>query len=572
MVLADIPYIRNNKVLPEIKAVKNNQYALGLDFGTESVRCLAVDIDSGEEKAVAVYEYPDGVITQKLPKTSISLGAAWALQNPQNWVDGMRQVVHQVLQDGRIDSSSVVSLGLCFTSSTILPTTEDGVPLCFLTQWMSEPHAWPKLWKHHAAQTEATLINEIACKEHEPWLERYGGMISSEWLFPKALQVYKESPECFAATKRFIEGGDWIVWKLVGKEMRSVCQAGYKALWNPKEGYPSAQFLEKLGKGFGVVLTKLGKKHFPIGTRAGGLTIEMASQLRLPRGTPVATAIIDAHAAVFASGVAMQGRMVLVTGTSTCHLVMDDKEIFSEGIAGVVRDGILPGYFAYESGQSAVGDILAWITKQGIPEDYNNESKELGISIHDLLVRKSVIQKPGQHGLLALDWLNGNRSVLMNSNLSGVLVGLTLNTKPEDIYRAMIEATAFGTRLIIETYENSGIRIKELYACGGLIKNSMLLQIYSDITGRTIKVAASSQTMALGAAILGVLTADSKSGRSSSYADVVSRMTKPAQVIYHPNPENQKIYEKLFKEYLVLHDYFGREKPSLMKGLKFPHD
>lgn len=548
--------------------MKQKQYALGLDFGTQSVRCLAVDINSGDEKASAVYEYPDGVITHQLPNSSISLDADWALQNPQNWIDGMSQVVHQVLQDGGIDSSSVVSLGLCFTSSTILPTTEDGIPLCFFTQWESEPHAWPKLWKHHASQTEATLINEIACKEQEPWLERYGGMISSEWLFPKTLQVYKESPECFAATKRFIEGGDWIVWKLVGKEMRSICQAGYKALWNPKDGYPSVQFLEKLKKGFGSILTKIGKEHFPIGTRAGGLTIEMASQLRLLPETPVAVSMIDAHSAVLASGVSTTGKMVLVMGTSTCHLVIDKKEIFIDGVAGVVRDGILPGYFSYESGQSAVGDIFAWVTKQGIPEDYYNESKKLDISIHDLLVRKSEIQKPGQHGLLALDWLNGNRSILMNSDLSGVLVGLTLNTKPEDIYRAMIEATAFGTRVIIENYENSGIRIEELYACGGLIKNSMLLQIYSDITGRTIRVSASSQATALGAAILGVVAADSKSVKSFSYVDVLSRMTKPAQAIYQPNLDNQKIYEKLFKEYLILHDYFGREKAYLMKDLK----
>jgi L-ribulokinase len=549
--------------------VKNNLYALGLDFGTESVRCLAVDIDSGEEKAVAVYDYPDGVITQKLPKTSIPLGVEWALQNPQNWLDGMIQVVRQVLQEGGIDSSSVVSLGVCFTSSTVLPTTEDGTPLCFFTQWESEPHAWPKLWKHHAAQAEASLINDLASKEPEPWLKRYGGMISSEWLFPKTLQVYTESPECFEATQRFIEGGDWIVWKLVGKEMRSVCQAGYKALWNPTDGYPSAQFLEKLEKGFGSILTKLGKEHFPIGTRAGGLTIKMASQMGLRPETPVATAIIDAHSAVLASGVTKQRKMVLVMGTSTCHLVMDEKEIFIEGVAGVVRDGVLPGYFAYESGQSAVGDIFAWVTKQGISEAYYNESKELGISIHDLLVRKSVTQKPGQHGLLALDWLNGNRSVLMDSNLSGVLVGLNLNTRPEDIYRAMIEATAFGTRVIIDTYENNGISIDELCVCGGLVENSMLLQIYSDITERIIRVAGSSQTAALGAAILGVMTADSKNGRSSLYADIISRMTKPAKKIYYPNMETQKIYGKLFKKYLQLHDYFGREKPSLMKNLKF---
>ena len=549
--------------------MKQKQFALGLDFGTESVRCLAVDIESGDEKAVAVYAYPDGVITKHLPKTSVFLNADWALQNPQDWLDAMREVIHHVLREGKIDSSAVVSLGISFTASTILPTTEDGTPLCFLTRWASEPHAWPKLWKHHAAQPEASLINELARKEQEPWLKRYGGIISSEWLFPKTLQVFRESPECFVATQRFIEGGDWIVWKLVGQEMRSICQAGYKALWSLKDGYPSAQFLDKLEKGFGQVLNKLGRKHYRVGTKAGGLTVAMASQLKLSPGIPVATAIIDAHSAVVASGVATQGRMIMTMGTSTCHLVMDKQEIFAEGVAGVVKDGIIPGYYAYESGQASVGDIFAWVTKLGLPEDYYRDSKELGISIHELLVRKSANQKPGQHGLLALDWLNGNRSVLMNSDLSGILVGLNLNTKPEDIYRAMIEATAFGTKVIIETYETSGIRIEELYACGGLISNPLLLQIYADITSRTIKVAASAQTTALGAAILGAVSAGPENGSFSTYSNTISKMTQPAKAIYQPNQENQRIYEKLYRNYILLHDYFGRERLSIMRELKF---
>jgi L-ribulokinase len=548
--------------------VKQRQYSLGLDFGTESVRCLAVDIDSGEEKAVAVYEYPDGVITKQLPKTSVTLNRDWALQNPHDWLDGMREVVHQVLREGEIDSAAVVSLGICFTSSTVLPTTEDGTPLCFLTPWEFEPHAWPKLWKHHASQPEANLINELARKEQEPWLKRYGGLISSEWLIPKALQIFRESPECFTAAQRFIEGGDWIVWKLVGREMRSVCQAGYKALWNSEDGYPSQQFLEKLDKGFGQVLKKLGKEHFPVGTRAGGLTVEMASNLKLSPRVHVATAVIDAHSAVVASGVASQGKLVLVMGTSTCHLVMDKKEVFAEGVAGVVKDGILPGYYAYESGQAAVGDVFAWVAKLGLPEEYYNESRSLGLSLHELLVRKSVDQKPGQHGLLALDWLNGNRSVLMDTDLSGVLVGLTLNTKPEDIYRAMIESTAYGTKVIIDTYEKSGIKIEELYVCGGHIKNPLLLQVYSDITGRTIKIVASAQATALGAAILGVVTVGPKNEGFSSYANAISKMTKPAKAIYQPNQENQRIYEDLYKKYILLHDYFGREQPSIMGELK----
>lgn len=546
--------------------MKPEKYALGLDFGTESVRCLAVNIDSGEEKAVAVSEYPNGVITNKLPGTSITLDSDWALQNPVDWLIGLKEVVHRILQDGKIAPADVVGIGICFTSSTILPTTDDGTPLSSLLQWNSEPHAWPKLWKHHAAQPDADLINHLAQQAPEPWLKRYGGLISSEWLFPKALQIFRESPKCFNAAKRFVEAGDWLVWKLVGRETRSVCQAGYKALWNGTDGYPSNLFLEKLNKGFSHFLEKLGNEVSSVGTCAGGLTAEMASQLKLISGTPVGTAIIDAHSAVAGVGVADQGAMVMVMGTSTCHMVLNKKEVFVEGVAGVVKDGIIPGFYGYESGQAAVGDIFSWVTEYGVPETYYNESKKYELSLHELLIKKAFDQKTGDHGLLALDWLNGNRSVLMNSDLSGVLIGLTLKTRPEDIYRAMIEATAFGTRIIIETYEKNGVNINELYACGGLINNPLIMQIYSDVTGRPIKVSASSQATALGAAILGAVAAGPKHGGYGSYAEAIEKMTMPTKKIYKSNPEDFQIYNKIFENYIQLHDFFGRDKPTIMKN------
>lgn len=548
--------------------MKQRKYSLGLDFGTESVRCLAVDIISGEEKAVAVSKFADGVIVKSLPRTSVLLPSNWALQNPADWLDGLRIVVNRILEEGKIRPEEVVGLGVCFTSCTVLPTTDDGTPLCFLSEWVNEPHAWPKLWKHHSAQPQADLINNMAKEENEPWLKRYGGLISSEWLFPKALQVFHESQKCFATTKRFIEGGDWLVWKLCGREMRSACQAGYKGLWNIKEGYPSLSFLEKLSKGFGEIKDKLSCKIYPTGTCAGRLTSEMASKLNLLPGVPVSTSIIDAHAALAGSGIAVPGKMLMTMGTSTCHMMVSKKEFFAEGVAGVVKDGILPGYYGYESGQSAVGDIFAWVINYGVPEVYYKESKELGISLHELLIRKSIHQTVGGHGLVALDWLNGNRSVLMNSNLNGLLIGLTLNTKPEDIYRAMIEGTAFGTRTIINTYENSGIEIKELYACGGLTNNELLLQIYSDVTGLEIKVAASSQTTALGGAILGAIAAGSKREGYDSYEEAISKMTKPTQKLYKPNRKNQRTYNEMFKNYVLLHNFFGRENPSIMKSVK----
>ena len=539
-----------------------------MDFGTESVRCLAVDIVSGEEISVAISKYEDGVITQTVPGTSMVLESNWALQNPSDWLSSLREVIHSVLKEGVITPEEVIGIGICFTSCTVLPTTDDGTPLCFLNDWKKEPHAWPKLWKHHAAQPEADLINSLASLEKESWLKRYGGLISSEWLFPKALQIFRESPDCFKATQRLIEGGDWLVWKLTGKEVRSACQAGYKALWDSKEGYPSHSFLEKLGKGFGKLINKLGGKVYPVGTCAGKLTTKLASQLNLLPGISVGTSIIDAHAALTGSGIAFPEKMVLVMGTSTCHMMVSKKEVFLEGVAGVVKDGIIPEHYGYESGQSAVGDIFAWVTSYGLPETYYYESNKSGVSLHELLIKKCMLQTPGDHGLLALDWLNGNRSVLMNSDLNGLLIGLTLKTKPEDIYRAMIEATAFGTKLIIEAYIKSGINIKELYACGGLASNELLLQIYSDVSGLEIKVAASTQTTALGAAILGAMAAGSKDGGYDSHEEAIHKMTKPTQKLFKPNPKNLKIYEKIFKNYILLHDFFGRKNPSIMKNLK----
>lgn len=545
-----------------------NKIALGLDFGTESVRCLAVDITSGEEKAVAISNYEHGVITKKIPGALADLPSNWALQNPCDWLSGLKKVIHEIIDEVEIMPEEVIGLGICFTSCTVLPTNIDGTPLCFFNDWKNEPHAWPKLWKHHAAQLEADSINSLAKQEQQQWLKRYGGLISSEWLFPKALQIFRESPNCFTATKRFIEGGDWLVWQLTGNEMRSACQAGYKAMWDAREGYPSNLFLEKLGKGFSEIINKLGTKVYPVGTCAGKLTAKMAAQLKLLPGLPIGVSIIDAHAALAGSGVANPEQMVLVMGTSTCHMMVSKEEVFPEGVAGVVKNGIIPGYYGYESGQSAVGDIFAWVINYGLPKKYYDESKKLGISLHELLIRKCANQTPGDHGLIALDWLNGNRSILMNSNLNGLLLGITLNTKPEDIYRAMIEATAFGTKIIIDDYKKSGIGIKELYACGGLAKNELLLQIYSDVSELNIKVANSPQTTALGSAILGTVAAGSKNGGYDSYIEAVNKMTKPAEKMYKPNLKNAKIYNEIFKNYILLHDFFGRQNPLFMKNLK----
>ncbi|MBC7188241.1 MAG: ribulokinase [Calditrichaeota bacterium] len=543
--------------------------SLGLDFGTESARAVVVDLSSGEELATAVEQYPHGVISQELPKSGVKLGDAWALQHPGDWLHALEQIVPRALREAKVGPEQVVGIGVDFTSCTVLPTAADGTPLCLREEFAAQPHAWPKLWKHHAAQPEADDINHLASQRGEPFLARYGGKISSEWLFPKALQILREAPEVYQAASRIIEGGDWLVWYLTGEEKRSACQAGYKALWDKQAGYPSHDFFAALDPRFAnVVSEKLSTSIYPVGTRAGALRAEVAQRLGLRAGTPVGVAIIDAHSAVLGTGVAEPGKMVLVLGTSTCHMVLGPK-VSATGIAGIVEDGIVPGYVGYESGQAAVGDIFAWYVRHHLPAELQEEAKRNGLDPYKVLEQRAARLRPGQSGLLALDWWNGNRSILMDAELSGLIVGFTLASRPEEVYRALVEATAFGTKKIIDNHEEQGIPVHELYACGGIAEKSpMLMQIYADVTGREIRLAASAQATALGAAIIGAIAAGRAGGGFDDFAEATKRMAKQKETVYRPVPTHHAVYTQLYGEYVRLHDYFGRGVNDAMKVLR----
>lgn len=543
--------------------------ALGLDFGTESARAVLVDVASGQELATAVAQYPHGVISEELPGTHVKLGDEWALQHPSDWVQALERVVPEVVRAAQVTPAEVVGIGVDFTSCTVLPTTPDGTPLCLANGYAAHPHAWPKLWKHHAAQPEADLINRVASERGEAFLARYGGKISSEWLFPKALQMLREAPEVYQAAARIIEGGDWMVWYLTGEEKRSACQAGYKALWDKQTGYPSSDFFAALDSRFGkVVSEKLSTDIYPVGARAGTLRAEVAGRLGLRPGIPVGVAIIDAHSAVLGTGVAEPGKMVLVLGTSTCHMVLGPK-VQATGIAGIVEDGIVPGYVGYESGQAAVGDIFAWYVRHHLPEGFQQEAQRNGLDPYQTLEQKAARLRPGQSGLLALDWWNGNRSILMDAELSGLVVGFTLASRPEEVYRALIEATAFGTKRIIDNHEEQGIPVAELYACGGIAEKSpLLMQIYADVTGREIRLAASAQATALGAAIIGAMAAGKAGGGYDDFVEATRRMARQKEIVYRPIPEHQVVYAQLYRLYLQLHDYFGRSHTQVMKALR----
>ncbi|MFZ0533624.1 MAG: ribulokinase [Anaerolineales bacterium] len=548
------------------------KYAIGVDFGTETGRAVLVDVADGREVATAVYPYLHGVIDEKLPipGEEIHLEPDWALQDPQDYIRTFQSTIPAVLEQSKVKPEDVIGIGIDFTACTMLPVKQDGTPLCELPEFRQQPHAWVKLWKHHAAQPEADKINATARKMSQKWLDRYGGKISSEWFFSKVLQILNEAPEIYAAADRLLEAADWVVWQLTGVETRNSCTAGYKALWSKRDGFPDSSYFKALDPRLeNVVDEKMTRDIQPIGNRAGGLSEQAARWTGLNPGMAVAIANVDAHVAVPAATVTGPGRMVMIMGTSICHMVLGSEEHIVPGMCGYVEDGIIPGLFGYEAGQSCVGDHFAWFVENCIPGRYEQEAKESGIDIHQLLEDKAAKLKPGESGLLALDWWNGNRSVLVDVNLTGLLLGATLATKAEEIYRALIEATAYGTRVIVDTFQKNSVPIHELVACGGLPeKNKLLMQIYADVTGREIKVTASKQTPALGSAMFGAVAAGKSAGGYDTIYDAAQTMAHLKDETFKPNPENQKVYDELFAEYLRLHDYFGRGENDVMKTLK----
>ena len=545
------------------------KYSIGVDYGTLSGRALIVNNETGEELSSAVFEYPHSVMSECLPSGK-KLGFDWALQHPQDYLDVLYNTIPAVLKESGVSKDDVVGIGLDFTACTILPAKKDGTPLCFLDEYKDEPHAYVKLWKHHAAQHLANKLNVIAEERNEPWLKNYGGKISSEWAIPKIWQVLDEAPEIYDAADTFIEAADWVVWQLSGKENRNSCCAGYKEMWNKKTGYPSKDFFKALDPRLeNVIEEKLSTDISPMGSKAGELTVAMAKKLGLNAGTAIATAIIDAHVFVPAAGIAEAGKMLAIMGTSTCHMLLGTEEKQVKGMCGVVEDGILPGFFGYEAGQSCVGDHFQWFIENCLPASYYEDAKAKGMNIHKYLREKAEKYKPGESGLVALDWWNGNRSCLVDVDLTGMILGMTLLTKPEEIYRALIEATAYGTRMIIETFREYGVEVNEFYAAGGIAKKDpMTMQIYSDILNLPIRIAGSDQGGALGSAIFGSVAAGKANG---GYDDVFSAASKLGKVLdtkYEPNPEAVKVYDKLYAEYKILHDYFGRGANDVMKRLK----
>jgi L-ribulokinase len=499
--------------------------------------------------------YPSAVIDETLPSSGERLPDDWALQDPDDWVTVVEKAVPDVVKQAGIDAEEVVGLGIDFTSCTVLPVTSDGVPLCTLDTWRERRHAWPKLWKHHAAQPVADRLNEVALERGDSFLERYGGRISSEWYFPKLIEVWLEDREIYDECDGFIEATDWIVWWLTGVECRQMATAGFKAMWSPDDGLPPTEYFEAAYPGFDRPGEKLGDTFVPLGTKAGTLRNEVADKIGLPESVAVAVGNVDAWVSVPGVGVDGPGTYVVVIGTSICDMIVHPEETRLPGVTGVVKDGILPGLYGYEAGQAAVGDMLAWFVDEMVmdPDSYG-ELEEAAAKF-----------APGETGLVALDWWNGNRTILADADVTGAIFGLGLHSTREEIYRALLESIAFGSRRIMDNFEEYGLVLSEIVACGGIAERSpLMMQLLADTSGRKVHVPEVNEIPARGAALFGAVAA-------GVYDDIGSAVaaTRPESVhTYEPDLEAKKTYDRVYEIYRKLYDMLGRTEVRLLHDLK----
>ena len=550
----------------------NDLYTIGLDYGTLSCRGVLVRTADGCIAAEASFPYPHGVLDSSLPHGA-PLPPDWCLQHPRDYVDALEHIVPQLLRDGGIPPAQVVGIGVDFTASTVLPVDKAMVPLCLKDEYAGRPHAWVKLWKHHGAAQQAARLQAVCERLAPEFLAAYGGTISSECLLAKVLQVWEEDPQVFAAADCFMEAGDYVTSLLAGRPVFAAPALAAKAFWSRENGYPGPAFFEALSPALAHLPREKLAAKFPAvsiaapGEKAGGLCEAMAKKLGLLPGIAVTAFQMDSYAPVAGVGIDAPGTMLLTIGTSTGILLLSDTSRPVEGVTASLPDTVYPGYRVYASGQASVGDGFAWFARSCVPEKYQTAADEKGLSLQQYLTQLAAPLAPGETGLLALDWFNGNRSRLGNSRLSAMVLGLTLQTRPEHIYRALLEATAFGVRQILEAHTEAGVPIDALVACGGVAeKNPLLMQIYADVLHRPLQVSTCSQAPALGAAIYAAAAAGERTGHSS-IAAAVQAMGDRRRITYTPNAAAQEEYESLYREYSRLYDYFGRGENPVMDVL-----
>ena len=539
-------------------------YVIGIDYGSLSARAALVDTADGRVMGVEAFPYPHGIMERALPGGQ-ALPLHWALQHPRDYLDALEALVPRLVAHSGVSRGEVIALGIDMTASSVLPVDDRGEPLCFQPRWEKEPHAYVKMWKHQAAQPQADRMTALARERGEAWLSRYGGIISSTWLHPKLLETLEQAPDLLSASAHYMEGADWLTWLLTGRVSRNACAAGYKALFDGRS-YPSPQYAEAVSPAFAREAARLTKGPvLPVGSAAGGLTKAWADRLGLHAGTVVASGMVDAHVGMVASGVTEEGVMHSILGTSGCHLMLGHRLSPVPGICGVVEGGILPGFYGYEAGQVSFGDHLAWLVKEMLPARYAQEARALHVDAHTLLSRYAAGMRPGQSGLLALDWWNGNRSILVDSHLSGLLLGLSLQTQPHEIYRALLEALALSARLIVSNFRDHGLSVLAMSASGGISqKNPLDMQIYADAIGLPVTVPKAEE------GAVGSYPGRGRSRRGKRRHEDPGRgaMHGPREAVYRPCREYAPVYDALYEEYKALHDHFGRGEMTMKRLIR----
>lgn len=544
----------------------SKKYTIGLDYGSLSGRGVLVDVADGTVLCEAVLEYPH-VFLSAMPDGT-ALEGEWVLQHPQDYLQVLYTVVPKLLADSGIAPEQVVGICLDCTASTVLPL-RGGKPLCMEPEFENHPHAWVKLWKHHGAKPQAERIQQVCEEQGLAYPDWYGGVISQECLLAKVLETFFRDRAVFDAADHFLEMGDYLTGLLTGKPVFAASMLSAKAFWSKGSGYPNNDFFTAIHPDLQDLPRRKLMDSFPDavygypGDKAGTLCEEMAHKLGLCPGIAVGFPQMDAYAAMPALGIAEPEVMMLMAGTSTAELLLSRKFAMVEGVTACLPDTFYKGLWGYGSGQASVGDCFQWFVDNCVPESYAKAAREKGVSLHTYLTDLASGLQIGATGLVALDWFNGNKSILADSRLSGMILGLTIHTKPEHIYRALLEATAFGCREILEAFTAAGVPIREIVACGGIAnKNPFMMQMYADVLGKPIRVSRNTQAAALGAAIMAASAAGEGDIRQA-----VERMADRESRLYTPDPARQAAYETLYREYARLHDYFGRGENPIMEHL-----
>jgi len=546
-----------------------NRYVIGLDYGSLSGRALLVNVATGEEIAECVLEYPHAVMSETLPDGTV-LPEDSAVQHPQDFLDVLKTVIRGVMTKGGVSPEEVIGIGIDVTAATVLPVDENLDPLCFRPEFSSHPKAYITMWKDHTAAPQAELIDRITHQTGEKHLSYLGDKCSAENGLAKILAILQTDEKVYNAAYRILEAGDWLTMLISGTEKKGFNYAACKEFWNPVlGGYPSKEFLKALDPRFeNLVEDKFGGDTVSYEARCGRITKKGAELTGLKEGTAVSIPYVDGYCAIPASGAVAPGQMAMIIGTSLCHFVSNKTNVKIPGIFASVPDVMFPGYTTYEGGQASCGDLFAWFLDRCVPASYVAEAEMKGINLHKLMREKLQNTAPGSSGLLCLDWFNGNRSILGDANLTGLILGLTIQTKPEEIYRALLEGSVFGTRRILEQLENHGIEINEIVACGGIAhKDEFMMQMFADVTNRPIRVCASLQAPAMTMAIYASLAAGTEEGGYDRLEDAVAVMSKLLDRVYYPSEEKHQIYNRLYAQYKIVHDVFGIEN-DVMKQLK----